>query len=54
MKAFLDRFVIKAVAPDGTIKQTDAEGNPLVVDPEDMLIVDTGQRILGSADITPA
>ena len=50
----LDRFVIKAVAPDGTIKETDAEGNPLVVDPEDMLIIDTGQRILGSADITPA
>jgi cytochrome b6-f complex iron-sulfur subunit len=50
----LDRFVIKAVAPDGTVKETDAEGNPLVVDPEDMLIVDTGQRILGSSDITPA
>jgi len=50
----LDRFVIKAVAPDGTVKETDLEGNPLVVDPEDLLIVDTGQRILGSSDITPA
>ena len=50
----LDRFVIKAVAPNGTVKETDAVGNPLVVDPEDMLIIDTGQRILGSSDITPA
>jgi cytochrome b6-f complex iron-sulfur subunit len=50
----LDRFVIRAVAPDGTVKETDAEGHPLVVEPEDELIVDTGQRILGSADITPA
>ena len=49
----LDRFVIKAVAPDGTVKETDAQGNPLIVNPEDMLIVDTGQRILGSSDITP-
>ena len=50
----LDRFVIKAVAPDGTIKETDPEGQPLVVAPDDQLIVDTGQRILGSTDITPA
>ncbi len=50
----LDRFVIKAVAPDGSVKETDAEGHPLVVEPDDLLIVDTGQRILGSADITPA
>ena len=50
----LDRFVIKAVAPNGTIKETDAEGHPLVVDPEDTLIIDTGQRIFGSSNINPA
>jgi cytochrome b6-f complex iron-sulfur subunit len=50
----LDRFVIKAVAPDGTVKETDAEGHPLVVEADDLLIIDTGQRILGSSDITPA
>jgi cytochrome b6-f complex iron-sulfur subunit len=43
----LDRFVIQAVAADGAIKQTDAEGNPLVIDGDEQLIVDTGQRILG-------
>jgi cytochrome b6-f complex iron-sulfur subunit len=50
----LDRFVIQAVSPDGSVKTTDAEGSPLVVDENDSLIVDTGQRILGSSDITPA
>jgi cytochrome b6-f complex iron-sulfur subunit len=50
----LDRFVIQAVAPDGTVKETNPDGDPLVVDPEDTIIVDTGQRILGSSDIVPA
>jgi len=50
----LDRFVIQAVAPDGTVRETNAEGEPLEVNPEDELIIDTGQRILGSSDITPA
>lgn len=50
----LDRFVIQAVAPDGSIKETDAQGNPLIVGTDDELIIDTGQRILGSSDITPA
>jgi cytochrome b6-f complex iron-sulfur subunit len=50
----LDRFVIKAVSPDGAIKETDANGNPLIVNGDETLIIDTGQRILGSSDITPA
>jgi cytochrome b6-f complex iron-sulfur subunit len=50
----LDRFVIQAVAPDGTVRETNAEGEPLEVNPEDQLIIDTGQRILGSSDIVPA
>lgn len=50
----LDRFVIQAVSPDGTIKETDAEGNPLIINGDETLIIDTGQRIPGSSDITPA
>jgi cytochrome b6-f complex iron-sulfur subunit len=50
----LDRFVVKAVAPDGSVKETDAVGNPLAVSPTDTIIVDTGKRILGSSDIIPA
>lgn len=50
----LDRFVIRAEAPDGSTKITNAEGDPLEVNPEDQLFVDTGQRILGSSDIVPA
>jgi cytochrome b6-f complex iron-sulfur subunit len=50
----LDRFVIKAVSPDGSVRETDAEGNPLVVNDDEKLIVDTGQRVLGSSDIEPA
>lgn len=46
----LDRFVIQAVSPDGTIKETDVEGNPLAIDGDEILIVDTGQRILGQAN----
>jgi cytochrome b6-f complex iron-sulfur subunit len=45
----LDRFVIQAVAPDGLIKETDAEGNSLVINGDETLIIDTGQRILGAA-----
>ncbi len=44
----LDRFVIQAVAPDGSIKETDAEGNPLVINGDEKLIIDTGKRILGA------
>ena len=43
----LDRFVIRAVSPDGTVKETDAEGNPLVINGDETLMIDTGQRILG-------
>jgi cytochrome b6-f complex iron-sulfur subunit len=43
----LDRFVIQAISPDGTIKETDADGNPLEVNGDEHLIIDTGQRILG-------
>ena len=51
----LDRFVILAFAPDGTLRdQTNAEGDPLLVRPDDVLVVDTGQRILGSSEIIPA
>jgi cytochrome b6-f complex iron-sulfur subunit len=50
----LDRFVVQAVGPNGSIKETDADGKPLVVNPDDTLIVDTGKRILGTSDITPA
>jgi cytochrome b6-f complex iron-sulfur subunit len=50
----LDRFVIQAIAPDGSVKQTDAEGHPLVINGDEMIVIDTGQRILGSSDIVPA
>lgn len=43
----LDRFVIRAISPDGTVKETDAEGNPLVINGDEILVIDTGQRILG-------
>ena len=50
----LDRFAIQAVSPDGTVKETDADGNPLEITGDETLIVDTGNKILGSSDITPA
>jgi cytochrome b6-f complex iron-sulfur subunit len=51
----LDRFVIQAVAPDGrVVAETDAEGNPLVIEGDVNLVVDTGQRILGQPIVTPA
>ncbi len=50
----LDRFVIQAVSPDGSVKETNADGEPLVINGDEKLIVDTGRRILGSSDITPA
>lgn len=43
----LDRFVIQAVAPDGSIKETDANGDPLVINGNETLNVDTGKRIFG-------
>jgi cytochrome b6-f complex iron-sulfur subunit len=50
----LDRFVIQAVAPDGSIKETDAEGNPLEINGDETLIIDTGRRILGAPVLVPA
>ncbi len=49
----LDQFVVKAVSPDGSVKETDAEGNPLVINGDETLIIDTGSRIEGSSDIEP-
>jgi cytochrome b6-f complex iron-sulfur subunit len=43
----LDRFVIQAIAPDGSVKETNPEGDPLEINGDEILIVDTGQRILG-------
>jgi cytochrome b6-f complex iron-sulfur subunit len=51
----LDRFVIQALAPDGSIRaETNANGDPLIVEPDDILVIDTGQIIQGTSDITPA
>lgn len=51
----LDRFVIQAVGPDGNvIAETDADGNPLVIDGDVNLVIDTGRRILGHPITTPA
>jgi cytochrome b6-f complex iron-sulfur subunit len=49
----LDRFVIIARSPDGTEKISE-EGKPLVLNGDETLTIDTGKRILGSSDITPA
>ena len=46
----LDRFVIRAISPDGTVKETDPEGNPLVINGDETLVIDTGRRILGKAN----
>ena len=46
----LDRFIIIAQAPDGS-ERTSENGEPLIVNDNDMLIVDTGRKILGSTDI---
>jgi cytochrome b6-f complex iron-sulfur subunit len=43
----LDSFVIQALSPDGTITETDPAGNPLVINGDETLVIDTGQRILG-------
>lgn len=45
----LDRFVIQAVAPDGSLTETDAAGNPLAINGDETLIIDTGQRIFGAS-----
>jgi len=51
----LDRFVVEAISPDGSVKKTDLEtGGPLEINGDEMLIVDTGQKILGSSDIVIA
>ncbi|MBI1878758.1 MAG: ubiquinol-cytochrome c reductase iron-sulfur subunit [Chloroflexi bacterium] len=51
----LDRFVIQAVGPDGSIlAETDADGNPLEINGDETLVIDTGRRILGHPVLTPA
>ncbi len=50
----LDRFVIQAIAPDGSIKETDADGNLLVINGDEKLVIDTGRRILGPTVLVPA
>lgn len=50
----LDRFVIQAIAPDGSIKETDLDGNPLVINGDEKLVIDTGRRILGPGVLVPA
>ncbi len=50
----LDRFVIQAISPDGTIKETDADGNPLVLDGDETLVIDTSRRIYGAPVLVPA
>ncbi len=54
----LDRFVIKAYSPDDLTAprvQTNKEnGDPLEVEPSDILVIDTGEIIPGSSDIIPA
>jgi cytochrome b6-f complex iron-sulfur subunit len=49
----LDRFVIIARSPDGSEK-TNLDGAPLPINGDEELIIDTGNRILGSTDIIPA
>jgi cytochrome b6-f complex iron-sulfur subunit len=50
----LDRFVIQAVGPDGSvIAETDADGNPLAIEGEVNLVIDTGRRILGDPVLVP-
>ena len=51
----LDRFVIQAVGPDGAIvAETDADGNPLAIEGDVNLVIDTGRRILGAPVLVPA
>jgi len=55
----LDRFVIRAYAPDDVnhtnpLAVTNENGDPLVVNEDHVLVVDTGARILGTSDITIA
>lgn len=50
----LDRFVIQAISPDGSIKETDAEGNPLVINGDETLVIDTSRRIYGAPVLVPA
>jgi cytochrome b6-f complex iron-sulfur subunit len=50
----LDRFVIRAISPDGSVTETDTDGNPLVINGDETLEIDTGRRILGSSNIVPA
>jgi cytochrome b6-f complex iron-sulfur subunit len=50
----LDRFVIQAIAPDGSVKETDVNGNPLEITGDEKLVIDTGRRILGAPVLVPA
>lgn len=44
----LDRFVIQAVGPDGQVRAESSNGEPLQVNDDDSLVIDTGSRILGN------
>jgi cytochrome b6-f complex iron-sulfur subunit len=44
----LDRFVIRAISPDGTVKEN-ADGEPLQINGDEQLVIDTGNRIQGVA-----
>jgi cytochrome b6-f complex iron-sulfur subunit len=51
----LDRFVIQAIGPDGSVvAETNPNGDPLVLNGDEVLVIDTGQRILGQPIVTPA
>lgn len=50
----LDRFVIQAIAPDGSVKETDVNGGPLEITGDERLVIDTGRRILGAPVLVPA
>jgi cytochrome b6-f complex iron-sulfur subunit len=50
----LDRFVIQAISPDGSIKETDLSGDPLEINGDERLVIDTGRRILGDPVLVPA
>jgi cytochrome b6-f complex iron-sulfur subunit len=43
----LDRFVIRAISPDGAMKES-ADGEPLQINGDEQLVIDTGNRIQGA------
>jgi cytochrome b6-f complex iron-sulfur subunit len=46
----LDRFVIRAISPDGAIKES-VEGEPLQLNGDEQLVIDTGNRIQGATRV---